>query len=389
MIDFKTNNLPILSWCHNPDDATLKQAFNIANLPFIHQHVALMPDTHCGYGMPIGGVIACRGVVIPNAVGVDIGCGMSAICTTLKVDDLSTDILKLIMGKIREYIPVGFSHRTKPIDWFGFDSAPKIDVVLNELSSAAKQLGTLGGGNHFIEIQKGSDGFVWVMLHSGSRNIGYKIAKHYNQIAQDLCHQWYSNIPAFTGDDSLAFLPINSIEGQEYIQAMQFAVKFAYENRATICDQIKLAFTEFIPNVTFDKQIDVSHNYAKLEHHFGQNVWVHRKGATSAKLNELGIIPGSQGSRSYIVKGLGNPLSFCSCSHGAGRALSRTRAIKELDFAAEKAKLDDLGILHAVCSVDDLAESTLAYKDIDLVMSEQSDLVDIVVELFPLGVIKA
>ena len=387
MIDFKTNNLPILSWCNDPDDATLKQAFNLASLPFIHQHVALMPDTHCGYGMPIGGVIACRSVIIPNAVGVDIGCGMSAFCTNIKVADLSTDMLKSIMNRIREFIPVGFKHN--PVgNYVNFYYAPKIDIIQNELKSAATQLGTLGGGNHFIEIQRGSDGFVWVMLHSGSRNLGYKIAKHYNKIAQDLCCQWHSNIPAFTGDDSLAFLPVNSVEGKEYIQAMEFACTFARENRAEMNYRIKSAFIEFFPNVTFDKQIDILHNYAKLEHHFGQNVWVHRKGATSANFNELGIIPGSQGSMSYIVRGKGNPLSFKSCSHGAGRALSRSRAIKELDFTAEKAKLDNLGILHAVNSVEDLAESTLAYKDIDIVMREQSDLVDIVVELFPLGVIK-
>lgn len=382
-----TEKRPIKLWLDDIEDGALQQAKNIANLPFVFKHVAIMPDAHRGYGMPIGGVLATNGVVIPNAVGVDIGCGMCAVKTTRKVIWLGE--LKIIMSAIRNAIPLGFNHHKVEREWVGFNDAPDIPVVQRELNSARKQLGTLGGGNHFIEIQKGSDGYIWIMIHSGSRNFGLKIAKEYNKIAQNLCQRWYSNIPEFKGEDGLAFLPIESDEAKEYMAAMDYALLFAKESRAAMMFEIRWCLEECFCGDFIGATIDVHHNYARWENHFGQNVIVHRKGATSAKEGELGIIPGSQGTASYIVKGKGNPESFMSCSHGAGRAMGRNQAKRELDLEAQKKLLDDQGIIHSVRTINDLDEAAGAYKDISVVMANQEDLVDVVVELKPLAVIKA
>jgi len=380
-----TEKKPIKLWLDDIEDGALEQAKNLANLPFVHRHIALMPDSHQGKGMPIGGVIATTGVVIPNAVGVDIGCGMCACRTNLK--KLTKNDTKLIMGKIRKRVPVGFDHHEQDMSWKGFHDAPDVPIVQQQLKSARKQLGTLGGGNHFIEIQKGDDGYVWVMIHSGSRNFGYQIARTYNNIAQKLCERWHSNIPKFKGDDGLAFLPIEIKEAKEYMEAMNFALDFAKANRFRMLEFIKESFIDVV-RCTFGGTINIHHNYATWEHHFGRNVIVHRKGATSAKKGQSGIIPGSQGAKSYIVKGLGNPDSFNSCSHGAGRVLSRTQAKKQLNLNEEIAKLDALGVVHSIRNIDDLDEASGAYKDISVVMKNQADLVDIDVELRPLGVIK-
>jgi tRNA-splicing ligase RtcB len=225
------------------------------------------------------------------------------------------------------------------------------------------------------------------MLHSGSRNFGLKIAKHYNKIAQQLCAKWYSAIPTFKGDDGLAFLPIDTTEGKEYIDSMNYALLFARENRLHMINRIKDIILS-VSNCTFGDIIDIHHNYAQMENHFGANVMVHRKGATSARLSQIGIIPGSQGTSSYIVEGLGKEDSFQSCSHGAGRAMSRTKAQETLRLEDEVGRLDKRGILHAIRGKKDLDEASGAYKDIDLVMSEQSDLVKVLVKLEPLAVIK-
>ena len=386
------NKVPIKSWCNNPEDGAIEQAMNLSSLPFLYKQVCLMPDTHQGYGMPIGGVIATKGVVIPNAVGVDIGCGMIAVKTT--ATECSQDNIKKIFGGskenkggIRSYIPVGFNHHSKAQDWEGFDKYPDLDIIKQEINSARKQLGTLGGGNHFIEIQKGDDDFIWLMIHSGSRNFGLKVATTYNKIAQELCAKWYSNIPPIKGQDGLAFLPMNSWQGEDYIKAMNYALAFALENRKRMMRVVEeWVFNEL--NCDFDKEINIHHNYAKMEHHFGVNVMVHRKGATSAKAGEYGIIPGSQGTSSYIVMGKGNEESFKSCSHGAGRKMSRKKARETLDLEQEKKRLDDMGIVHSIRHKKDLDEASSSYKDIDIVMEEQKDLVDIVVKLRPLAVIK-
>lgn len=382
---YEGKNVPIKSWCNNPENGALEQARNLTTLPFIFKQVCLMPDTHQGYGMPIGGVIATKNVVIPNAVGVDIGCGMCAVKTSLPT--LYKDEVKQIFSRIRQIVPVGFKHREEEQIWEGFNNMPDIKIIQQEIKSAKKQLGTLGGGNHFIELQQGSDGFVWIMIHSGSRNFGYKIAKEYNQLAQRLCSKWYSNIPNFKGDDGLAFLPIDTKEGKEYLTAMNYALDFAYENRKRMLEDIKFCVNQ-VSSCEFEPEINIHHNYARMEYHFKHNVMVHRKGATSAKKAQLGIIPGSQGTSSYIVIGKGCEESFKSCSHGAGRALSRGRARAILDLKGEQKKLEDLGIIHSIRNEKDLDEARSAYKNINIVMNEQKDLVDIFTELKPLGVIK-
>ena len=376
-------NVPLKSWCNEPEEGAIEQAMNLTSLPFIFKQVCLMPDTHQGYGMPIGGVIACTGAIIPNAVGVDIGCGMCAVRTS--ITEITIEQIKEIMGKIRNVVPVGFNHRKENQTWDGFDSAPDIKVIQREINSARKQLGTLGGGNHFIEIQKGDDGFIWLMIHSGSRNFGYKVAKEYNTKAQELCKKWYSNIPDFKGEDGLAFFPMDSKYGKEYIVAMNYALDFALANRKKMMDDVCKSVYEVI-DCEFEEAINIHHNYAAMEHHFGKNVMIHRKGATSAKVGQLGIIPGSQGTSSYIVIGKGNEESFKSCSHGAGRKMSRKKAKAVLNIEDEQKTME--GIVHSIRQPKDLDEAPGAYKDIDVVMDEQKDLVDIVVKLTPLGVIK-
>jgi tRNA-splicing ligase RtcB len=257
--------------------------------------------------------------------------------------------------------------------------------VSRQYRSACKQIGTLGGGNHFIEVQKGSDGHIWFMIHSGSRNLGLKVASRHNRIAVDLNEQWHVAVPKKW---ELAFLPLESEEASTYLREMRYCLDFALANRQLMASRVRDAFRNEIPEVTFGEAINIHHNYASLENHFGQDVLVHRKGATSARDGELGIIPGSQGTASYIVRGKGNPDSFMSCSHGAGRKMGRQAAIRNLDLESEKKSLEEKGILHALRGKKDLEEAAGAYKDIDVVMEEQRDLVDIIVRLEPLAVIK-
>jgi tRNA-splicing ligase RtcB len=327
--------------------------------------------------MPIGGVMATKGAVVPNAVGVDIGCGMTAIQTDL--NDIPQEQLKTIMGQIREVIPVGFKHQEKPQDWERFKDPPYVEIIQQELESAKKQLGTLGGGNHFIEIQKGSDDYIWVMIHSGSRNFGYKTAKVYHQKAKELCERWYSDIPNM----DLAFLPLDTSEAQEYLEAMNYCLDFAHENRKNMISKIISIIGEnHFPN----SEVNIHHNYAAMEHHFKSNVLVHRKGATRAYEGEIGIIPGSMGTSSYIVEGLGNEQSFKSCSHGAGRRMGRKEAIRRLVLEDEQKRME--GIIGKPRSQNELDEAPGAYKDIDTVMENQKELVKIKVKLKPLAVIK-
>jgi len=379
-----------MSWCENVESSAMEQAINLSNHPAVFHHVALMPDCHTGYGMPIGGVIACDGAVIPNAVGLDISCGMMAAKTNLSFDDLNLETLPKIVASIKRDIPVGFAHHRDGQPWDGFDRAPNIPVVQQELASARRQLGTLGGGNHFIEIQAGDDGRTWLMLHSGSRNFGYKIAKEYNAIATKLCGMWKSNIPPVRGEDGLAFLPIGTEEAQEYIAAMQYAMEFAQENREQMMRCVVREFN-YYTGAEVVEAININHNFAALEHHFGRNVWVHRKGATQARSGQLGIIPGSMGTASYIVRGLGDRDSFESCSHGAGRAtgrsaFSRTHTVEECD--AEMAGIVFGGWGKGRDGNPDLSEAPSAYKDIEDVISSESDLIEVVVKLRPLAVVK-
>ena len=382
------NGIPIKSWCKDLEDGAAEQAHNLAIHPSMFHHVALMPDCHQGYGMPIGGVIACHDV-IPNAVGVDIGCGMIAINTNRSVDNFGIENRKYLMGEVRESIPVGFTHHKEVQEWDGFDDCPDISVLRKELQKASRQLGTLGGGNHFIEFQASDQGELWVMIHSGSRNFGYKIAKHYNEMAQALCTKFHSVVCPFKGEDGLAFLPHGSDEAKEYIEAMNFALDFALENRWQMMRKvIGLMDLEYCD---CEPAINIHHNYATMENHFGKNVWIHRKGATSARAGELGIIPGSMGTSSYIVRGLGNPESYQSCSHGAGRCMGRMAASRTLTEDDCNAAME--GVVFGRWGKDrkgnvDLGEAPQAYKDIDVVMDSQSDLVEIVTKLKPLAVIK-
>ncbi len=379
--------IPIKMWLDDIDENALEQAKNLANLPFVFRHVALMPDCHPGFGMPIGGVIATEDVIIPNAVGVDIGCGMGAVKTSL--NEIDAKALRQIMSGIRQLVPLGFKHHKKAQDeklMPSIETIPENGIVWQEFESATKQIGTLGGGNHFIEIQKGSDNHIWIMVHSGSRNIGLKVAEHYNKLAIQLNRKWYSCVER---KFDLAFLPAETQEAQDYFAEMQYCIDFAFANRMLMMDRIQSVFSDTF-GVKFEAMnfINIAHNYARRENHFGANVIVHRKGATSAREGETGIIPGSQGTKSYIVRGKGNPESFHSCSHGAGRVLGRRQAMRELVLEDEIKRLDKKGIVHAIRTTRDLDEAPGAYKNIAEVMKNQEDLVDILVELTPLAVIK-
>lgn len=385
-----SERLPIKLWLENPEAGAMKQIRNIANLPFAFHHIAIMPDCHEGFGMPIGGVLATTATIIPNAVGVDIGCGMCAIRTDLQ--QISRKKLSEIIKGIRKRVPLGFKHHPEPQDSSDMPSGhdiTKMNIVAREYQSALHQLGTLGGGNHFIEIQHGSDGYIWLMIHSGSRNIGLKVADHYNRLAGKLNEQWGFGIYK---KQQLAYLPCDSEEGMAYLNEMNYCIDFAFANRKHMANRV----AEIMHDITGcdfvafegNELINIAHNYAAAETHFGKKVFVHRKGATKAGRGQWGIIPGSQGTKSYIVRGKGNPESFESCSHGAGRAMGRKEAQRKLDLQTEKARLDAMGILHAVRTVKDLDEASGAYKSIDQVMEQQSDLVDIVVELQPLAVVK-
>lgn len=406
------NKLPIKSWCYELEDKAMDQAQNLSNHPAVFKHVALMPDAHCGYGMPIGGVIACDGAVIPNAVGVDIGCGMGAIQTNIKVEELSDmKMIRGILDDVKKYVPVGEGkHHQQAQEWDGFDKY--LDAIgLDEESIvqddepkgywlskggwklAKKNLGSLGGGNHFIELRKSEDGYVWLMLHSGSRNLGYRIANYYHKLAVSLNTKWKISLP----DTDLAYLPSDSDEGKAYIRDMTFALDYAQENRRKMMACFKDAVQRVFPDVEFLSETNIHHNYANLENHFEKNVWVHRKGATSAQEGQMGIIPGSMGTSSYIVRGKGNADSFCSCSHGAGRKMSRTGASKNL--SVEECNEAMKGIVFDRWSYSrgfgrqgkkmlDLGEAPGAYKDIDTVIEAELDLIEPVVKLAPLGVIK-
>ncbi len=383
----KNGLMPIKIWADEVDGKAMKQIMDLASLPFVYRHIAIMPDVHAGMGMPIGGVMATRGVVVPNAVGVDIGCGMCAVKTSLCSRELSRNVLEeKIVPKIKQLVPLGFdwheTDRDEELMPKGYD-IDKMPVVRNNYKAAIKQLGTLGGGNHFMEIQEDEEGVVWLMIHSGSRNLGAKVAEYYANKARYWNEKWYSNVV-----EGLEFLPIEVQEAKDYMTEMRYCVDFAFANRALMMEQMKLVLKEQFPRVEFEDMINIAHNYASWEKHFGESVLVHRKGATRAFEGEKGIIPGSQGTSSYIVEGLGNPQSFMSCSHGAGRVMSRSAAKKCLDLKEEIARLDRAGVVHGMQTVQDLDEAPSAYKDIDEVMACELDLIRPIVKLRPLAVIK-
>jgi tRNA-splicing ligase RtcB (3'-phosphate/5'-hydroxy nucleic acid ligase) len=374
-----------------------------------HKVLSVMPldyreDVYCLTVEKYHNFAISSGIFVHNC---DIGCGVCSFHTGIKADTVSQSELKLIMGDIRKVIPVGFEHH-KEDNWDTIEKylperkelldadddgeylKKKYPILASEITKVYKQLGTLGGGNHFIELQSDSNGFLCVMIHSGSRNLGKKVADFYNKKAIELNELFFSRVPK---QYDLAFLHIKSPEGRNYYNEMKYCVKFAKANRLAMMERIINIIFTITGNNTFligwqDRVLDVAHNYAAFENHFRENVIVHRKGATRAYLDELGIIPGSQGSCSYIVSGLGNKDSFMSCSHGAGRRMSRKKARETLSVETETAALNANGILHSIRGKQDLDEAPSAYKNIDEVMARQMDLVRIVNTMTPLAVIK-
>ena len=383
------NNRPVKIWTDNVEDSAMRQIENLTTLPFLFHHLAIMPDVHAGMGMPIGGVLACTDAVIPNAVGVDIGCGMCAVKTNWKVNEIPAEVVrKQIMKGIRERIPLGMDHHEEPQDEkflpVGYD-IDTLEVVKRRQNSIRHEVGTLGGGNHFIELQKDEEGTLWIMIHSGSRNLGKQVGDFYNNIAATLNARWHSVV---SPNIRLPFLARETKEFGMYWNEMKYCIDFALCNRKLMMERIEEVLADSLPGIEFEPMINIAHNYAAWENHFGKNVIVHRKGATLAREGVIGIIPGSQGTASYIVEGLGNPESFYSCSHGAGRVLSRKMAIKTLDMQQEIAQLEAKGIVHAIRRQDDMQEASGAYKDIEEVIANEADLVKVKTRLLPVAVIK-
>lgn len=407
IIDNEKTRKPIKVWMRSIDqieESCLEQAYQLSNLPFIHKWACLMPDTHTGMGMPIGGVIATEGVIIPNAVGVDIGCGMNFVCTDIKVDEMrqiktgSGTLIQAIIGEILRNIPVGFNSYKNPQESKVLDNAMEHrgDYEHNEtlfplLNAAYFQVGTLGGGNHFIELQEDQEGYLGIMIHSGSRYLGKCICDEYHTKARGMNAMWHSLVPDI---NRLAFLPVESKEGKEYITWMDLALDYAFENRERMMEKVKQITAAQIEkhiglSMNCGDEINCHHNYASLENHYGKHVWVHRKGATRARNGELAVIPGAMGSYSYVVMGKGNPESFCTSSHGAGRAYSRKGAMEAFSCDQVITDLTDQGVVLGKHKKSDVAEeSRFAYKNIEEVMGNQTDLVAPVKRLKTIGVVK-
>ena len=386
IFDENKQKLPILCWAEDVEDSAMEQAINLSNHPCIVSHVALAPDCHSGYGMPIGGIIAVENAVIPNAVGVDIGCSMSLLRTNINVDQVNEAILRDIVNKIRNTIPVGLNHNKDKQKHELFEHKDvwyETTVCKNEYEGAQYQVCSLGGGNHFIEVQAGDDNEVYIMIHSGSRNLGYKVGNYYNNIAEELCTKWRQTDVV---KNKLAFLPRDTEEFDAYIREMNICLDFAKANHDLMQQKIIAICEQVIPGFSVIGSYYTRHNYCAIEHHLNRDLFIHRKGAIRARQGEHAIIPGSQGTASYLVCGLGNKASFTSASHGSGRKMSRTAAKANLSLADEQAKM--AGIVHNIESVDQLDEAPSAYKDIDEVIRLESDLVAPVIKLRPLAVVK-
>lgn len=396
MIRIETETLPILVWDDNadPNDNAIVQARNLANHPLARKHVALMPDYHLGYGMPIGGVFATRGGVVPNAVGVDIGCGMIAVGTDLEAASLDRETLQAIREEIHSRVPVGFNVQKEPeelgIDGDGWDFETEAlgTPIEGMLQGARLQMGTLGGGNHFLELQQDEDGHVWLMLHSGSRGIGKKVCDYFDAAAVKYMEQFHVTLPmegAQGKKPELAFLPEGVSEYGQYLQAMTWCLHFAEESRRRMMGEMIAAIRQ-VTRADFAATtplIQTHHNYAAMENHMGENLLVHRKGAVKA--DQKVIIPGSMGTASYIGQGLAQVLSFKTCSHGAGRVMGRKEANRTItkEQAVESMKHVVYGIRDG-----DYEEMPAAYKDVDLVMANQRELVEPEHRLTPLAVVK-
>lgn len=382
----------------------LEQAYHLSNLPFIHKWVCLMPDTHAGKGMPIGGVIATKDVIIPNAVGVDIGCGMVFTATNIKVGDIKDimtgngSLIQAMVGAIMRAVPLGTERHKMPQDSPVLDRAKEEmwkyepdERLIPLIEDGYYQVGTLGGGNHFIELQEDEEGYLCIMIHSGSRHLGKEICDYFHNKARELNVKWYSAVPE---EYRLAFLPVGTAEGQQYINWMNLALDYAFENRehmlTATCNIVKELIEKHTHHtVEFSDQINCHHNYAAIENHYGANVWVHRKGATRVREGELAVIPGAMGSYSYVVEGKGNSETFCTSSHGAGRCYSRSGAMKAFTTEQVMVDLKEQGVILGKRKKNDVAEECrFAYKDIDEVMEQQKDMVTPIRKLKTVGVVK-
>jgi tRNA-splicing ligase RtcB len=374
----------VKTWTHGVpfEDEAKRQLMRTAELPFIHKWVAAMPDVHVGIGATVGSVIPTKAAIIPAAVGVDIGCGMIAQKTSLRASDLP-DNLKGIRSKLEKVIPVGKAEHGDHIPKLSIEAwgqlAPgfkRIQSYNSQLkgSKGAQQIGTLGGGNHFVEICLDEEQYVWIMLHSGSRGLGNRIGQQYIELARKEMERLSIHLP----DRDLAYFSEGSKYFDQYVDAVAWAQDYARLNRETMMSLAIEALRtspELPPFSLTESAVNCHHNYVQKETHYGEEVYVTRKGAVSAKQGQLGIIPGSMGAKSFIVRGLGNEESFHSCSHGAGRKMSRTAAKEKITLADHKRATAGVECRKDIKVID---ESPAAYKDIDLVMDAQKDLVEIV-----------
>ncbi len=385
----KIDGFKLLNFASQIEEGTLEQAKLTAQMPFVKPHVALMPDVHVGIGSSVGAVIPTVSAVIPAAVGVDIGCGMVGAQTIFSKSDLAGRSKRALRESLEAAIPLSPGNYNDHLDRFDFtaarirvleDMAEHNNVDLSHSPRWREQLGSLGGGNHFIEGCLDNRGDrMWMFLHSGSRGVGNKIAQKHIKIAKKLCAMWHVPLP----DPDLAFLPQGAPEFANYIKELNWAQKFALANREEMMDRFRLVLAQWIgweedPAKIEVDRINCHHNYTRVEHHMGQSVWVTRKGAIDAHMGVRGIIPGSMGKKSYVVRGKGNVAGLCSAPHGAGRQFSRTRA-REL-FTAQDLADAMVGIEYRP-GVQWVDEHPGAYKDIDQVMADAADLVDIECEL--------
>jgi len=375
--------VPVKIWTDEVDERALQQLSNIASMPFVHHHVAAMPDVHLGIGATVGSVIATHQAIIPAAVGVDIGCGMVAVRLSLTAANLAEKALRKIFDGITREVPVGAGqHRderalTQLALPFGpglkglTDKHPQLLKAIGNANKWVNQMGTLGGGNHFIEVCLDEANQVWVMLHSGSRGIGNAIATYFIQLARRDMERLQIQLP----DRDLAYFPEGSEHFVDYVTAVHWAQDYAMANRQAMLELVLKVLARHLPAFTVTTEVvNCHHNYVAAENHFGADVWVTRKGAIRARAGDVGIVPGSMGARSYIVRGRGNPDSFCSSAHGAGRRMSRTQA--QAQFSEADLMEQTQGVL---CRKDKgvVDEIPAAYKDIDAVMAHQADLTDI------------
>jgi len=367
----------LLCWASEVDDATIAQAERASRLPFVAGHVALMPDAHLGIGATVGSVIPTDGAVIPAAVGVDIGCGMVAVETSLAAADLP-DSLDRVLPLVERRIPAGVGQGHAAVaadadDRLAELGAPATELSARQRATALTQFGTLGSGNHFVEVCLDERDRVWVVLHSGSRGIGNQLAKRHIEVAKGVMKRWLVDLE----DRDLAYLTQGTPEFEAYIADMLWAQRYAFANRDRMMDAALASLFDVVGYGAEVDRVNCHHNFTQRERHYGREVWVTRKGAIKAANGDLGVIPGSMGTRSYIVRGQGSAASFDSCSHGAGRRLSRGRARRELsveqirDAMAGRAWQGD----RAAQLID---EAPAAYKDIDRVMADQRDLVEVV-----------